>query len=96
MRGSQNYNLGSRTTAYSHRKCRSGTYTYQSRHKQKVYITGTYGLSIKGSGGTIAINGGSRLQPVPSTPSINWRMTIVAPSSRTRRAVVIRDRIGEE
>ena len=55
MRGSQNYNLGSRTSAYSHRKCRSGTYTYQSRHKQKVYITGTYGLSIKGTGGTITI-----------------------------------------
>lgn len=55
IRGSQNYRVGSRSVAYSNRKCRSGTYRYQTRHKQKVYINGTIGLSIKGTGGTISV-----------------------------------------
>ena len=55
MRGSQNYAVGSRTTAYSHRKCRSGLYRYQSRHRQKVYITSQGGLTIAGTGGTFTV-----------------------------------------
>jgi hypothetical protein len=50
VRGSKNYNVGSRTTAYSRRACRSGTYTYQTRHSQKLIFPGSGGVSIQGNG----------------------------------------------
>ena len=48
--GSANYNVGWGSTAYSRRACRSGSYTYQTRHRQLLASVGSGGITVKGTG----------------------------------------------